>query len=657
MSITTRSSFRKLVSSVNDASIFIRQAQYFFRQCCKATGFAFIGFAAFTANANAQSFIESVERSRPSMPTTGKLPGPAPTISSLGDFAGASPVGTLQCNPSPVTKAEERLSPQASACDAPIDFVIDTLDRLATKVGERCLPALYSKLPGYAKDLKVLGALATGNPIALGFALGATLESDLRECGLEGVMDGLPVSDSVRSDIRDVHAAIKTSKEYLSLKDNMAKILSLKDQPIDASGLARDVRDAYLGHKEVKGLGKEITDLGKGLAGRFKDAAKDISALEKGIEGMQGLITTASQALKSQENLAEQTRGIARTSVARCQIETADKQLVAAAQKARRALTHSRQAIANARELRICTYELIQSEVGASSRLLEATAFLNSEGLHQKVRQFNKLARTINELEKDISRQARLLQNIGRQCKILHDESGRIQHTLDTYEQIKRSIEERLKNPSFCDFGNLVDRANHLESIEKDRCSWRLPTTPNSERISTASVASILARKRNVDVDNQLFDTLKAETSRAIGRKDFKTANQRLQSMEQLAKNPCIDGSGISALRGNLRAAVASDMNSGRGTGFGGKWKTNWGAMTLSNGGSGSYTHDKGKITGSVTGKTLKGTWSEAPSYSPPNDAGDVVFTLSNDGSSFSGRWRYGSKGNWKSDWKGTRVK
>ncbi|MBT8439007.1 MAG: hypothetical protein KJO91_04710 [Gammaproteobacteria bacterium] len=90
---------------------------------------------------------------------------------------------------------------------------------------------------------------------------------------------------------------------------------------------------------------------------------------------------------------------------------------------------------------------------------------------------------------------------------------------------------------------------------------------------------------------------------------------------------------------------------------FTGRWKTNWGIMTLNNNGSGNYTHDKGKITGSVNGRTLKGTWSEAPSYSPPNDAGDVEFTLSEDGDSFSGKWRYGAKGKFKSGWHGSRVK
>ncbi len=104
------------------------------------------------------------------------------------------------------------------------------------------------------------------------------------------------------------------------------------------------------------------------------------------------------------------------------------------------------------------------------------------------------------------------------------------------------------------------------------------------------------------------------------------------------------------------RPATMQDLQDAVTGSFSGSWQTSWGMMTLNAGGSGSYTHDKGKITGSVNGRILTGTWSEAPSYSPPNDAGDIEFTLSEDGNSWSGKWRYGSEGSWKSDWSGTRV-
>lgn len=84
-------------------------------------------------------------------------------------------------------------------------------------------------------------------------------------------------------------------------------------------------------------------------------------------------------------------------------------------------------------------------------------------------------------------------------------------------------------------------------------------------------------------------------------------------------------------------------------------WQTNWGDMELVQQGSrviGTYTHDQGKIDGEVLGLSLRGTWSESPSYAPPNDAGDFEFDLAADCQSFTGRWRYGSQGDW-ADWSG----
>ncbi len=90
-----------------------------------------------------------------------------------------------------------------------------------------------------------------------------------------------------------------------------------------------------------------------------------------------------------------------------------------------------------------------------------------------------------------------------------------------------------------------------------------------------------------------------------------------------------------------------------------GTWDTSWGEMVLQQSGSsvtGTYTHDQGRIQGTVSGNKLVGLWSEAPSYSPPRDAGDVELNMSPDCKSFIGNWRYGSEGNWSEDWTGTRL-
>lgn len=88
-----------------------------------------------------------------------------------------------------------------------------------------------------------------------------------------------------------------------------------------------------------------------------------------------------------------------------------------------------------------------------------------------------------------------------------------------------------------------------------------------------------------------------------------------------------------------------------------GEWDSNWGKMVLTqNGGvvTGTYTWDAGRITGTVSGNKLFGTWAESPSYAPNKDAGAIEFTMSEDGMSFTGKWCYGSSGSW-SGWQGTK--
>lgn len=75
---------------------------------------------------------------------------------------------------------------------------------------------------------------------------------------------------------------------------------------------------------------------------------------------------------------------------------------------------------------------------------------------------------------------------------------------------------------------------------------------------------------------------------------------------------------------------------------------------------SGTYSEQDGMISGTVTGKTLTGTWTEPPTRLPPDDAGDVVLSLSDDGHTFTGKWRYGYSvdpmAEWDGSWDGTRT-
>ncbi|MDX8391310.1 MAG: hypothetical protein R8K53_01915 [Mariprofundaceae bacterium] len=92
---------------------------------------------------------------------------------------------------------------------------------------------------------------------------------------------------------------------------------------------------------------------------------------------------------------------------------------------------------------------------------------------------------------------------------------------------------------------------------------------------------------------------------------------------------------------------------------FDGEWTSSWGDMIFHQNGpsvKATYTHDTGKIDGTVSGSKLTGYWTEAPTYNiHSHDGGDVKFTLSDDCTSFSGQWRYGTHGDWLGAWSAKR--
>ncbi len=94
------------------------------------------------------------------------------------------------------------------------------------------------------------------------------------------------------------------------------------------------------------------------------------------------------------------------------------------------------------------------------------------------------------------------------------------------------------------------------------------------------------------------------------------------------------------------------------GCNFTGTWDTDFGDLHLTQTGNvltGSYNWKDGRIVGTVSGNSATGTWSQSPSFQPPDDAGDFTFTLSSGCQSFSGQWRYGSCG-WEGTIRGTRA-
>jgi hypothetical protein len=88
-----------------------------------------------------------------------------------------------------------------------------------------------------------------------------------------------------------------------------------------------------------------------------------------------------------------------------------------------------------------------------------------------------------------------------------------------------------------------------------------------------------------------------------------------------------------------------------------GYWTGDWGQLVFREKDGkmlAAYNHDDGTIVGTIQGDTLVGWWCEVPSRKPDSDAGDVEmkFITNAEGKrAIDGRWRYGSKGDFREDW------
>jgi hypothetical protein len=89
-----------------------------------------------------------------------------------------------------------------------------------------------------------------------------------------------------------------------------------------------------------------------------------------------------------------------------------------------------------------------------------------------------------------------------------------------------------------------------------------------------------------------------------------------------------------------------------------GTWETNYGKVVLQqteNIVTGVYILKEGRIEGQASDDRLSGQWSEAPSYAPPNDAGEFVIHIDQSGRSFQGKWwKLGSLDG--KEWHGRKV-
>ena len=86
-----------------------------------------------------------------------------------------------------------------------------------------------------------------------------------------------------------------------------------------------------------------------------------------------------------------------------------------------------------------------------------------------------------------------------------------------------------------------------------------------------------------------------------------------------------------------LRAAEPCDWT-GVWLPFEGEWRLVQNGQSV----SGGYLDGKGIVSGTVDGNVLRGQWKEAPTYSPPFEAGHFAVTMLPDCSGFVGTWGLG---------------
>lgn len=117
----------------------------------------------------------------------------------------------------------------------------------------------------------------------------------------------------------------------------------------------------------------------------------------------------------------------------------------------------------------------------------------------------------------------------------------------------------------------------------------------------------------------------------------------------------CVEGKG--GTEGGRRGIMRAEM------GWAGTWDTNYGKVELWQIGefvTGAYALKQGRIKGRVHGEgtddglILAGGWSEAPTYAPPDDAGDFEVHMDHSGRFFEGSfWKIGPSS--RHAWSGER--
>lgn len=92
---------------------------------------------------------------------------------------------------------------------------------------------------------------------------------------------------------------------------------------------------------------------------------------------------------------------------------------------------------------------------------------------------------------------------------------------------------------------------------------------------------------------------------------------------------------------GLILALICAPTTSAQSCDWTGVWNTTYGRLELRQSGPdviGSYDYDQGRLIGTVSNGGFVGTWSEAPTYLPPDDAGDAELKFTDGCNGFEGR-------------------
>ena len=172
----------------------------------------------------------------------------------------------------------------------------------------------------------------------------------------------------------------------------------------------------------------------------------------------------------------------------------------------------------------------------------------------------------------------------------------------------------------------------------------RLDRLITEYRLDLGNVNDHAAKHRAQQVLNYLEALGKAYSTGVVGPNGDALLAQMVRRRDELSTNISHSRAAMESLRCGATAATdlrPSDPNATSASGcqgYSGVWNTNWGVVTF-NGSAGSYLFRgiNSSISGTIQGRRYSGHYHQPGFPDPEYASGEVIFTLSADGNSWSG--------------------